>query len=256
VIKKEINKILPAHVTMQTLKELKLPIYIDSGGHKCHFKDVCISLTKQVLVRTKVHFDEKANSVTRNQHLTDEWVAQYSDLEKNVVMEDYDSGRFWAGLFIARLLKSVSARRSQNQVKSADNISSINERAKYSQMLRKLEIEQEEEEKQEKLEKEAAEEAKKIAKAKPGGGKEENTEGMPPELTDSAEYYDEEDYDPDEVISKDASDDPDRNGSEPKRENQPVKRSFTLLGSLKTHGGGYKVNELLTPNPAPVPEKP
>ena len=62
-------------------------------------------------------------------------------------MEDYDSGRFWAGLFIARLLKSVSVRRLQNQVKSTDNISSINERAKYSQMLRKLEVEQEEEEK-------------------------------------------------------------------------------------------------------------
>jgi hypothetical protein len=46
VIKKEHNKILPANVTMQTLKELKLPIYIDGGGHKCHFKDVCISLTK------------------------------------------------------------------------------------------------------------------------------------------------------------------------------------------------------------------
>jgi hypothetical protein len=99
---------------MATLKDLKLPIYIDSGGHKCHFKDVCISLTKQVLVRTKIQFDESDNRVSRNQHLTDEWIAQYSDLEKNVVMEDYDSGRFWAGLFIARLLKSVSARRQQN----------------------------------------------------------------------------------------------------------------------------------------------
>lgn len=149
-------------------------------------------------------------------------------------MEDYDSGRFWAGLFIARLLKSVSVRRLQNQVKSTDNISSINERAKYSQMLRKLEVEQEEEEKQEKLEKEAAEEAKKIAKAKPGGGKEDNLlEGSagPPQEEDD-EYYDEEDCE-EEKVNNPVSD---KDGGE----ESPKK--FSLTGALAKHGG-YGIQE-------------
>ena len=144
VIKTDKNKMLPAKTTMDTLQTLKLPIYIDQNGHKCHFKDVVISLTRQVLIKHQKVGIYDGVTANMNQHLADEWANRYSELEKNVVMEDYDSGRFWAGLFIARLLKSVSERRLRNQVKSADNISTINQRAKYSQMLRKLEAEQEE----------------------------------------------------------------------------------------------------------------
>merc|ERR1712232_500738 len=103
--------VLPAKTTMEQLKDLQLPIYIDSNGHKCHFKDVCISLTKAVLVREKEKFEEGDKHVAMNQHLNDEWTARYEELQKSVVMEDYDSGRFWAGLFIAKLLKTVSERR-------------------------------------------------------------------------------------------------------------------------------------------------
>jgi len=49
-----------------------------------------------------------------DQQLKAEWEGRYESLTKNVVMQDYDSGRFWAGLFIARLLKSVHERRVHN----------------------------------------------------------------------------------------------------------------------------------------------
>jgi hypothetical protein len=103
-------------------------------------------------------------------------------------------------------------------------------------MLRKLEIEMDEEEKQEKLEKEAAEEAKKIAKAKPGGGKEENPEGLPASLDEDEEYYYDEEVGDEELGVKDASQDPDRNGADRKKEHVKS-NNFSLMGSLKDHGG-------------------
>jgi hypothetical protein len=41
--------VLPMQQTLEILKLLGLPIYIDQSGHKCHFKDVCIRLTEVAL---------------------------------------------------------------------------------------------------------------------------------------------------------------------------------------------------------------
>ena len=45
--------ILPVHVLITTLHDLSLPVYIDDSGHKCHFKDVVIALSKNALVKEK-----------------------------------------------------------------------------------------------------------------------------------------------------------------------------------------------------------
>ena len=47
-------------------------------------------------------------------------------------MDDYDSGKFWAGQFLARLIKTVSEKKQRQNNKNADNISEVNERKKYS----------------------------------------------------------------------------------------------------------------------------
>ena len=39
--------------------------------------------------------------------LMSEWWESYGDLKNQVKMEEHDSGSFWAGLFIARLIKSM-----------------------------------------------------------------------------------------------------------------------------------------------------
>jgi len=82
-----------------------------------------------------------------NVHLANQWNNRYEDIQKNIVMQDYDSGRFWAGLFIARLLKSVSEKRNRSRRQGAASISEYNYKQKYSKMLKQLEAEQEEEEK-------------------------------------------------------------------------------------------------------------
>ena len=41
--------ILPVKKMIKKLSQLRLPIYVSDEGHKCHFKDVCIQLTKQAL---------------------------------------------------------------------------------------------------------------------------------------------------------------------------------------------------------------
>jgi len=135
IFQKEKSMVLPERIAMECLKNMKLNIYVDQQGHKCHFKDVCISLTREVLTRERVEFEE-----VQSQYLIQEWENKYEDLQITPMMEDYDSGRFWAGLFIARLLKSVSDRK-QLQKKSAVNISEYNYKQKYSKMLRKLEAE-------------------------------------------------------------------------------------------------------------------
>ena len=55
-------------------------------------------------------------------------------------MEEHDSGSFWAGLFIARLIKSMQSRRKY-KTKKAECISEFNNRKDYSKMLRRIEEE-------------------------------------------------------------------------------------------------------------------
>ena len=59
VIKIERNMILPVQQIIGTLSELSLPIYITNDGHKCHFKDVVIKLTKRALERDCIIKDDE-----------------------------------------------------------------------------------------------------------------------------------------------------------------------------------------------------
>lgn len=59
VIKLERNMILPVGIMISTLNELSLPIYIVNDGHKCHFKDLCIQLTKRALVKDEFLEEEE-----------------------------------------------------------------------------------------------------------------------------------------------------------------------------------------------------
>jgi hypothetical protein len=47
--------------------------------------------------------------------LYEEWATAYPELGKKVKMKDEDSGSYLAGLFIARMLKSVLERRQRNK---------------------------------------------------------------------------------------------------------------------------------------------
>ena len=53
-------------------------------------------------------------------------------------LEDQDSGSFWAGLFIARLIRQMQMRHKY-KAKKAECISEFNKRKEYSRMLRKKE---------------------------------------------------------------------------------------------------------------------
>ena len=78
VIKTEMNMILPSKIVIETLANLKLPIYLSQDGHKCHFKDVCISLTKQALIN--MNFAEEDDELEEDKNLQFEWQMQYDVL--------------------------------------------------------------------------------------------------------------------------------------------------------------------------------
>ena len=58
IIKIERNMILPLGVMIKTLSDLSLPIYIATNGHMCHFKDVCIQLSKKALIKNGLMEDD------------------------------------------------------------------------------------------------------------------------------------------------------------------------------------------------------
>ena len=71
--------------------------------------------------------------------LEEEWSAAYPEVNKKVKMKDEDSGSYLAGLFIARMLKSVMERRQRNRKEQIDSISQVNRKAEYSAKLREIE---------------------------------------------------------------------------------------------------------------------
>ena len=54
-------------------------------------------------------------------------------------MKDEDSGTYLAGLFIARLIKSVQEKKQRNKKEVIESISVVNRKAEYSSRLRELE---------------------------------------------------------------------------------------------------------------------
>jgi hypothetical protein len=133
VVKFEKNMVLPTSLTIQAMKLLAVPIYLDEGENKCHFRDVCLGLTKLALKRA----GQEAPFL--DEILVDEWAAAYEELDKKVKMKDEDSGSYLAGLFIARMLKSVQERRSRNKKETIESISVVNRKAEYSAKLRDIE---------------------------------------------------------------------------------------------------------------------
>lgn len=145
-VKLERNMVLPTYVNIKLFKQLKLPIYMDPTGHKCHFKDVSIALTKKALKKKGFpdveHLQEDSN-------LVGEWQSNYDSLRSRVVMADYDSGRFWGSIFIAKLFKELRDSKTRKRNDQIDTISLINKRIAYSKKLRKLESDQREKDFQE-----------------------------------------------------------------------------------------------------------
>ena len=128
--------VLPTRENIKLFKTLKLPIYMDPTGHKCHFKDVSIALTKEAL--RKKGFPDIENMV-EDRALTGEWEDNYETLKSRVVMADYDSGRFWGSIFIAKLFKELRDAKERKRNEYPDSLSLINKRIAYSKKLRKIE---------------------------------------------------------------------------------------------------------------------
>lgn len=61
-------------------------------------------------------------------------------------MEDYDSGKFWGSIFIAKLLKELRDAKRNKRTNQIETISLINKRNAYSKKLRALEKQAVEEE--------------------------------------------------------------------------------------------------------------
>ena len=70
---------------ISTLNNLQLPIYMANNGHKCHFKDVCIQLTKVALKNVGFCDD---GEFKEDPMLCSEWMANYEALKTQVKMED------------------------------------------------------------------------------------------------------------------------------------------------------------------------
>ena len=77
--------ILPVSSMISTLNNLQLPIYMANNGHKCHFKDVCIQLTKVALKNVGFCDD---GEFKEDPMLCSEWMANYEALKTQVKMED------------------------------------------------------------------------------------------------------------------------------------------------------------------------
>ena len=130
--------ILPVKKMTRTLNKMKLPIYHTMDGNKCHFKDVCICLTKSAL--KEQGFLQEGN-LEEDAMLLTEWHATYDSLKTQIKRDDTDSGSFWAGLFIARLFKQIQVR-LKHKAKKAECISEFNKKKEYSKKLRRQEEEE------------------------------------------------------------------------------------------------------------------
>ena len=100
--------------------DLKLPVYNFDGNSVCHFKDVCLTVTKKALQR---HIDSKKD-LTENRRnieqqfdripeeqqkrLDEGWRQKYKNLQRAQLIDDYDTGKLWAGLYILKMMRSVN----------------------------------------------------------------------------------------------------------------------------------------------------
>ena len=62
--------ILPVKTLIDTLTTLELPVYISEKGHKCHFKDVIVVLSKISLIKEGLIEED---DIVEDEMLTTEW---------------------------------------------------------------------------------------------------------------------------------------------------------------------------------------
>ena len=128
--------VLPEAINAKMFAKLALPIYMDSHGHKCHFKDVCLKLTKDAMMKkgmTDIEYMEE------DENMKIEWEENYETLRSRPKMADQHTGKYWGSLFIAKLFKEVRDARNRKQKNKNLSITYINERIAYSKKLRQLE---------------------------------------------------------------------------------------------------------------------
>ena len=135
--------ILPHSTVMKLLIELSLPVYNFEGNSVVHFKDVCLTVTKKAIQRSidqkqadEFTFNDPTIKINNNIEqlfdkipeeqqlkLNEVWKTKYKNLQKAQLIEDYDTGKLWAGLYILKMIRSVNNGfgRSQFKKKLAQN---------------------------------------------------------------------------------------------------------------------------------------
>ena len=128
--------VLPEAKSAKMFQELKLNLYADPNGSKCHFKDVCLALTKTAMM--KKGFTD-IQDMEEDEAMRVEWEENYESLRSRPLIMDSDTGKYWGSLFISKLLKEVIDTRNRYNKKRNMSITFINERISYSKKLRQIE---------------------------------------------------------------------------------------------------------------------
>ena len=108
VVHMEKNMIVPFKKALHLLNEMDLPVYSDyRGDYKCHFRDVCKRLTKCALEKQIPNYDANGIEQKHLKILGRAWTEKYSELKTKKLLENYNSGRLWAALFIVSCIRNV-----------------------------------------------------------------------------------------------------------------------------------------------------
>lgn len=112
--------ILPHNTVLRLLIDMALPVYSFDGSSVCHFKDVCLTVTKKAMQRhieSKKDITEGRREVEKQfdkipeeqqKRLDEGWRKKYKNLAKAQLIDDYDTGKLWAGLYILKMIRSVN----------------------------------------------------------------------------------------------------------------------------------------------------
>jgi hypothetical protein len=112
--------ILPHSTVLKLLIDLKLPVYNYEGNSVCHFKDVCLTATKKAIQRNierkkdlsdykktiELQFDRIPEE--QQKRLDEGWIQKYKNMQRAQLIDDYDTGKLWAGLYILKMMRSVN----------------------------------------------------------------------------------------------------------------------------------------------------
>ena len=79
-------------------EKFRLPIFMDGTDHKCHFKHVCLALTRDAMMN-KGFNDIK--DMEEDDTMKAEWEENYETLRSRPLVEGTDTHKYWGSLFIA-----------------------------------------------------------------------------------------------------------------------------------------------------------